>query len=205
MIGGNRSGTSFRMTHHSPHLVTPVNWIHINSLEFVVVILQYAAVLTCLHELKMPALQYALLLEGFPALPHLLVQTDNTVGLSWANQVTSSLSRGQALIPIFTALLHDSPLVINCCHIPGVLNVDADFVSRPPPNHLSLTSSEHRQQIYHQAPRMRSWDIFVPSTELCSLLMSGLCSGQCPAQPMIPKQQGRFIPGDCTSFGLPVI
>ena len=143
--------------------------------------------------------------EIFPALPRLLVQTDNTVGLSWANRVTSSLSRGQALIPIFAALLHDSPLGIDCRHIPGVLNVDADFVSRPPPNHLSLTSFERRQQIYHQAPRMRSWDIFVPSTALCSLLMLSLCSGQCPAQPVIPKQLGRFEPGDCISSGLPVI
>jgi hypothetical protein len=181
------------------------NRIHINSLEFIVVILQYAAVLTHLHESHTLALQPAPFPNGFPALPRLLIQTDNTVGLSWANRVTSSSPQGQALIPIFAALLHNSPLGINCRHIPGVLNVDADFVSRPPPNHLSLTSLERHQQIYHQAPRMRSWDIFVPSTELCSLLTSSLCSGQCPAQPAIPKQLGRFVPGDCTSFGLPVI
>jgi hypothetical protein len=179
--------------------------IHINSLEFVVVILQYAAVLTRLHELDTQAEQSAYLQGGFPALPILQIMTDNTVGMSWANKVTSSSSRGQALIPIFAALLADSPLGINCQHIAGILNTDADFVSRPPSNHLSLSSLERREQIFLQAPRMRSWDIFVPSSEMCSLLTSSLCTGQCPAQPEIPKSLGQFVPGDSISFSLPVI
>ena len=181
------------------------NRIHINSLEFVVVILQYAAVLTRMRELDTPAAREAFRSGGFPWLPILLLLCDNIVSVSWAHRVTSSSLRGQALIPIFAALLEDSPVGIAPKHIAGVDNVDADFISRPPTNHLLLSPSERREQIFHSAPRMRLWDIFVPSPDLCSLLTSSLCTGQCPARPVLPSQLGHFIPGDSTSYILPAI
>lgn len=158
-----------------------------------------------MSELDTPAKREAFHAGGFPSLPMLELNIDNTVGMSWANRVTSSSARGQALIPIYAALLEHSQVGLIAKHIEGVKNKDADFISRPPTDHLSLSSHERRAQIYHQAPRMKPWDIFVPSLELSLLLTSSLCTGQCPARPEIPQQLGQFVPGDSISYTLPVI
>ena len=179
--------------------------IHINSLEYIVVILQYAAVLTRMRQLDTPEKREAFRTGGFPLLPVLLAKTDNTSSKSWTNRLTSTSLRAQALIPIFAAMLEHSPVGINAEHIEGTINLDADFISRPPINHRSLSTFERREQIFRQAPRMRSWDIFVPNPELCLLLSSSLCSGQCLARPVLPKTLGHFVPGDSISYSLPVV
>ena len=179
--------------------------IHINSLEFVVVMLQFAAAITRMNELDTPAAREAFRPGGFPLLAILLIWCDNTCGVSWANKVSSSSARGQALIPIFAAMLEHSMVGLHCGHIKGELNVEADFISRPPSNHLLLSPSERREQIFQMAPRSRSWDIFVPHPDLCSMISWSLCSGLCPARPVLPKTLGHFVPGDSTSYTLPLV
>jgi hypothetical protein len=177
----------------------------ISLVEFTVIILQFAAVLARVRALESSGTGAEYIPGGIPSLPVLLARTDNTNAKSWVNRVTSSSIHAQSLIPIFAALLEHSPVGINADHIPGVENDEADYISRPDRTPLAFISAPRREQIFLQVPRMRSWDIFVPSQELCSLLTSTLCSGQCPARPVLPKSLGQFVPGDCTSYSLPAI
>jgi hypothetical protein len=60
---------------------TDPGYIHINRLEFVVVLIQLAACILALET------DYAHLVYGtmIPEIPHLLIWTNNTASKSWAN------------------------------------------------------------------------------------------------------------------------
>jgi hypothetical protein len=78
------------------------NYIHINCLEFVVVVIQIAAVLTRLQDLPPEVL--ATFPDGIPEIPVLLTWTDNTATWKWAQKVTSTSPRGQSLVAILAEL-----------------------------------------------------------------------------------------------------
>ena len=69
------------------------DYIHINCLEFLIVVLQLAAAITRLEDQPRASLPPALLAQfpaGFPHIPTLLTWTDNTPSKKWANKVTTA-------------------------------------------------------------------------------------------------------------------
>jgi hypothetical protein len=173
---------------------THKDYIHINSLEFIVMILQLAAVIVRLeaplHE------QQALFPSGVPAQPILLSLTDNTAAKKWSNKVTSKSLQGQQLIGIVAELLRTRNIGLNAQHIPGVKNVLADYISRP--TDLTLSHSARSEQIFRMNASVRTWDYFLPSPELLQCISCALYSKPIQGLPSLPKNLGRFVPAGST-------
>ena len=106
------------------------DFVHINCLEYVVLLLQIVACVVYLEEpydLRLLGLP----LDPLPTIPILLALTNNSSSCSWIHKVITSSNRGQALIQVYAALLRRSSLGLQCGHITGVLNVEQDFIPRP--------------------------------------------------------------------------
>jgi hypothetical protein len=173
---------------------THKDYVHINSLEFIVVILQLAAVIARLeaplHE------QQPLFPAGVPAQPILLSLTDNTAAEMWSNKVTSRSPQGQQLIGIIAELLRTRNIGLNARHIPGVKNVLADYISRP--TNSNLSHSKRSEQIFRMNESVRTWDYFLPSPELLRSISCALSSKPIQGLPSLPRNLGRFVPAGST-------
>ena len=169
--------------------------IHINSLEFVVVILQYAATVVRLQTLPAAALR-TIFPSGVPAQPVLLCYTDNTAAAAWATKVSSQSHQGQCMIGALAELMRTNNLGLNAKHIAGIDNVLADFISRP--THFNLSFSQRAEQIYQKHASARTWDYFQPSPELLQSLSSLLFSEQTLGLPNLPRNLGQFAPAGST-------
>jgi hypothetical protein len=123
------------------------NYIHINSLEFCIVVIQLVAVIVCLHTLT-PTQLHHFFPSGIPAQPVCLCLTDDTASMAWANKVTSKSLQGQSLLGIFTGLLRTANLGYNTNHLAGILNCRADNLSHPTFPYL-LFAARH-EQIYQK-------------------------------------------------------
>ena len=166
-----------------------VDYVHINCLEFIVLLLQIVASIVYLEN------PYDLALVGLPptappAIPILLALTDNMSSKSWIHRVITASPHGQALIQIYAALLRRSSLGLQCDHIPGVLNVDPDFISRP---NLSLSPFDWQSQIFRNVPRLKSYHYFQPSQELILIIQSRLFCVSPPGLPELPRNLGQFV------------
>ena len=106
------------------------DFLHINCLEFVIVILQLVRVIVR-RETMSPTLGTTILLDGIPTHPVVLIWTDNTAAKAWANRVSSSSIAGQNLLGVYAALLKQYQIGVQCDHVPGEANIIADFISRP--------------------------------------------------------------------------
>jgi len=158
------------------------DFIHINATEFLVLILQVAAIIAKLEESP----------PGFyPPLLVYQILTDNTATLSWCKRVQSSSPRGQALLRVLSELFRRTDLGVNCDHIAGVDNDLPDFISRLPPY---LPPHERREQILRKEPALISWDCFLPSPEFLSLLSSQLSVDVPTHTPELPHRLGHFSP-----------
>jgi hypothetical protein len=115
--------------------------LHINCLEFVIIILQLAAVIT-LFESSLPPEVLANFPNGVPSIPNHLALTDNMSSKAWANKVCTSSVRGQMLLSIYAALLCRTYIGFNCDHLPGIDNPIADMISRPDANRYTTGKSE---------------------------------------------------------------
>ena len=177
-------------------------FVHINSTEFVVVLLQLVAFTVRLETLT-TARQAILLPAGIPAHPILLCCTDNTPAEAWANRVTSKSPQGQPLIGVLAALLRARPIGLNTNHIAGSDNILADFISRP--THFALSHADRSEQIYRKHASARTWDYFLPSQELLQSLSYVLSSAPTLDLPSLPKNLGRFVPAGSTISCSPVI
>jgi hypothetical protein len=176
-------------------------YVHINCLEFIVLLLQIVACIVYLEDpYDLPPL--GLPPDTPPVIPILLALTDNMSSKSWVHRVITSSPRGQALIQIYAALLRRSSIGLQCEHIPGVLNTDPDFISRP---NLSLSTFDWYTQIYLNVPRLKSYCYFQPSPELISVLQSRLFCVSQQGLPELPKKLGQFVPGGCTTTGFVTI
>ena len=168
------------------------DYIHINCLEFLVVVLQLAAAITRLEDqpwASLPPALHAQFPTGFPHIPTLLTWTDNTPSKKWANKVTTASPRGQYLVQVYAELLRRCNIGTNCDWIEGESNVNADKISRPVP---TLPDSHHCQQIFRTIPESTSWNYFRPAPDLLSLLASRLSCTAWPDHPVLPKRLGRF-------------
>jgi hypothetical protein len=155
-------------------------FVHINHLEFIVVLLQLAAI-TQLYENKQ--------LPPEIAAPVLLILTDNMTAKSWTHRVTArhTARKGQILVSMFSRLLQRCPVGVNAEYIPSAENKKPDFVSR-----ISRHTPPYirKQQILSEEPSATTWRFFRPSPSLISSLRSVLLATS--ANPEIPKMLGQF-------------
>ena len=171
------------------------DFVHINSLEFIVVILQLAATKVRLEETPKEVL-----VEWFggqmPDIPVWFGETDNTVSRSWENRATSRSVQGQGLVAIYAELLRTTRVHTQCMHLAGKLNVVADDISR---NDFSLPLGRRAQQLYPKHPCLEHLDYFQPSAELIQLLTLRLYSRHSLDPCVLPKDIGRFLPVSSTT------
>ena len=176
--------------------------VHINSLEFIIVVLQYAATAVRLQSLPHHDLM-SIFPNGIPEQPVLMCRTDNTAAEAWSNHVTSRSPQGQRLIGVLAELLRTNNLGLNAKHIAGVENVLADFISRP--THFHLSHSHRAEQIFQTHESMRTWDYFLPSQEFLQNLYSLLFNEQTRDPLSLPKNLGHFVPAGSTILCSPTI
>jgi hypothetical protein len=168
--------------------------VHINSLEFIVLLLQIMAILERTKTLSDPEREQ-FFPRGVPAELVILVWIDNTSAKSWANKVTSRSATGQRLIGILSELLRTRNFGFNAEHIAGEDNKTADYISRlchEFPSHLARI-----QQLFQKEPALESYHYFRPSPEILSLLSSLLFSEQAPDLPSLPRTLGQLVPTAC--------
>jgi hypothetical protein len=173
------------------------DYVHINALEFLVIILQLAAIKTRLDSAT-PLDCATFFPSGHPDIPVWLGETDNTVSKSWESRATARSSQGQGLVSVYAELLRNSLIHTQCQHLAGVLNTVADDISR---NDFSLSSSDRLAQLCLKHPLIGSLDYFLPSPELLQLLTWQLYSKRSLGPCALPKVLGQFVPAGCTIFG----
>ncbi|CAB9529093.1 hypothetical protein SEMRO_2400_G326220.1 [Seminavis robusta] len=178
---------------------TDPSFLHINALEFIAIIVQLAAITTRLRSIPSSG-PSPFFPDGRPHLPIVLVETDNTSALSWAETATSSSSHGQALLDIYSELLRLQLFGINAKHIKGEDNVLADYLSRP--TNASLSFPSRRAQLLARHPSMTTWDYFHLSAEMQQLLISRLSSVQPVEALQLPATLGQFVPTASTTSSL---
>jgi hypothetical protein len=194
---------SDRVVHCATRLhPSQVGFLHINMLEFFVLILEVAATIQFLHDLT-PEEELQFFPNGRPVCPLLFAKADNTSGLAWLNKATSTTPQGQLLIPVYSALLRLEEVGVNGEHIAGALNDQADMISRP--SDLTLSPCAMAQQLFQMYPIMRTWRRFLPSPELQQLLYSSLFTPPAPTPLDLPKRLGHFVPAESIISCLPTI
>ena len=161
--------------------------IHINVLEFIVVLLQLAAAIVKYEEHPAKA--------TMQPLSKLLIRTDNSPSRNWAHKVWAKSERGQIFVSLYAHLIERTPLTIACNHIAGVDNNLADFISRPPLTSYSL--ADRCEQIFLQEPKLKFYSYFRPSAELLSCLESRLFTERWQPNLPLPKLLGRFETANC--------
>jgi len=164
--------------------------VHINALEFAVIIWQFAATSVAFLEYPTEELRAAFP-NGIPAEPILRVWCDNVSAQSWANRLSSGSRQARNLLKLFGELLLASPLGVVSERVETAANGLADFLSRPS---RRMSRSHRLAQIYHRAPFLRSWQYFQPSPYLMSAILGALSSASIAARPEMPKPLGRFVP-----------
>ena len=104
-------------------------YVHINALEFIVLLLQLAATVVRLRTLTLSQ-QQRMFPSGVPRYPVWLGRSDNTVSISWESKATASSSHTQGLVDVYASLLRQSEVHSSSAHVEGVRNVCADDISR---------------------------------------------------------------------------
>jgi hypothetical protein len=166
------------------------NKIHINMMEFAVVILQLAATIAIVEEQPQNPDISKKFYPRIPKLAKLLIQTDNSPSQNWAHKVSSKSDNGQQLVRMYAALLDRTSLAVQSSHIKGTDNDLADFLSRQT-FHSHSTLTRH-QQIFAKEPKLASYRYFRPHPDLLSHLESRLFSVPWTTTTTLPKQLGQF-------------
>jgi hypothetical protein len=155
------------------------NLISINVLEFIAIIINYAAAITAIE------------LDGCDdPFPVLLNMADNTSSIRWTNFACKSSLAGRALGRLLCMLLVNSRLGINANWLSSEANIIADDISRVnKSNDKTDYNFSHLKQTYPQLAKCRS---FQPSPELLSLIWQAVLTKKSPSLAQINqiKQQG---------------
>ena len=168
-----------------------IGQVHINVLEFIIVLLQLAAAITRERE--------SFEVASKPILPlhKLLIRSDNSPSCNWAHKVSAKSERGQLFVSIYAEFLDQTHLTVDCTHIAGIHNHLADFISRPPP--VPISHQARCQQIFQEEPRLQRYHFFRPHPKLISCLVSRLSTAHWQANPPLPKSLGQFETVDSTT------
>lgn len=179
-------------------------YLHINCLEFLLMILQLIANVVRYQSLT-PEQAHRFFPSGVPALPVLRCRTDNTSAMAWANRVTAKTPEAQRLVALYSQVLRLLTVGLNGDHIQGIVNHCADFISRPS-QLLPLPPFYARaEQIFQRHPIMRTWHVFQPSPSLMSLLSSALSTEPWLEPPSLPQSLGQFVPITSTTLCSPLL
>jgi hypothetical protein len=190
---------------------TDRGFVHINSLEFIILILEVATAIIRLGDLPND-IRMRIFRNGITSkFPVVQILSDNTAALEW-EQKLSVMACSPAktnLILVYAELLRSTQISFNSTHIAEVNNTIADFLSRPP----SPTSSHNSQsccsarllQIFQQYSWLQTWTYFHPSRELLRLLSSLLFNAPRQARPVLPTKLGRFARDASTTSSMPFI
>ena len=174
-------------------------FVHINSLEFIVIILQLAAIRVRWEGILSGSDDHHTL-SNIPSVLTWRGETDNTVSKSWENKVTARTPSGQGLVAVYAELLRTTHIHTQCDHVAGVDNVVADDISR---NDFSLSYTARREQLLQRHPLIQPLDYFRPSPELIRLLESCLFLelGREFSMPVLPPVLGQMLPGSSIISG----
>jgi hypothetical protein len=164
--------------------------IHINMMEFIVVILQLAATITVVEEQPQNSEISKKFYPGIPHLAKLLIRTDNSPSQNWAHKVSSKSENGQQLVRTYAALLDRTSLAVQSSHIKGTDNDLADFLSRQPFHSHSISTRHH--QIFEKERKLASYRYFQPHPDFLSHLGSRLSNEPWTTTTILPKQLGQF-------------
>ncbi len=155
------------------------NFISINCLEYVTIIIDYCAALTSLASNK------------FNDDPHpvVLCITDNTSALNWTLHTSKQLAIGWALARFFCGLLIGSDVGINAKWISTIKNVIADKILRLKATHTaSPDSPSYDYSNFKQDHKeLEACSFFQPSPKLLSFLWEILLTKKCPDLSQILK------------------
>ena len=163
------------------------NLPHINALEFVAVIVQFAAVVT-FWSTSSPVTLQKCFPNGIPPQPLIQSLCDNTSSESWAKKglgtesVINLLKLWASLRSTYLDFQHGSE------HISTTDNVVADDISRPD---LSLTPFLRHQNLFQKHPFLKTYRRFQPSPTLLHVLCSALSKPPSAALPELPRNLGQ--------------
>ena len=164
------------------------NLVSINVLEFVTIIINFAAALT------------ALTIDGHDddPFPVLLNFADNMSSVRWTNHYCKGSLKARALGLLFCCLLVNCTLGINAQWMAGDENKIADAISRTKdPFSRSDDGSHHRSFDYsslvQQFPQLKPCRRFHPSPDFLSLLWRTILTGQLPDQPTILRMRSQGL------------
>ena len=154
---------------------TNKDFVSINVLEFVTIIINFAAALTAFET------------DGHPEDPHpvLLNFADNMSSVRWTNHYCKGSMKARALGLLFCCLLANCFLGINAQWTPGDENEIADEISRTKnPFDVDNDGSHHRSfdysQLLQKFPQLTPCRRFHPKPEFLSLLWQTILTGQLP-------------------------
>lgn len=167
-------------------------YLHINCLEFVVIILQLAAIVMWIDQTPAEDVTHSFP-HGLHPLPIFATGSDNKVSELWANKRFARSKSGQALLYIYCEILRRHRVGHNVFWLGGELNDMADDISRPDP--LFLTdASLLEQQIIQRHSCLTTWRRFLPSPELKRSLCSALYTTATLGAHELPNNLGHFVP-----------
>ena len=176
-------------------------YVHINAMEYVVLILQHAAVVARLEQATDSQLQ-RWFPGGKPDIPYWLADIDNMVSKCWDHDMSARGKAGQSLLGVSSELKRQFRLRAESQHLEGKRNVVADDISRVD---FSLPVSTRFPQLFAKHPSLATWDYFLPSQPLLQLLYSRLFSGPKTEPCVLPTVLGRFLPASSTISSSPQI
>jgi len=141
-------------------------FVSINLLEYVTIIISYAA---CVIQLQ----------NMHNDLPHpnptLLIESDNTTAVSWTRKAASSTPAGKQLAFLLTSIMvKNQHIGLSSTHISGIENTVADEISRTPSlssQHSLFSSLSSLRQKY---PQLKGSQQFLPSPSLLSTIWDAL-------------------------------
>ena len=144
----------------------------------------------------------------FPPVPQILLWGDSMSANKWFRTFSTNSQLATNAIRLFAEYTRLSDVSPVPDHIPGVLNVEADDVSRVQelfvPQHKFIYHLPYHvllQQVLQKHNKMKSYEIFLPSQELLSDLSYVVSSDVSTEVPSRRKNLGRFLPVDSISSG----
>ena len=175
--------------------------LDINCLEFLSFFFAMCGVVTCLghngNNILPPAVK-KFFPNGVPPLPIFGSQHDNTSAQSWAAKSSCKSAMGQPIVALFSALMATSDIGTNAQRISTDDNFLADRISRFEHYFCNPDSPNFKTQLGQLDRRLLSWDVFLPSPELISVVSSALSSPLRTELPKLPNNLGQLVPTSST-------
>ena len=168
------------------------NYLHINEIEFLVIIIQVAATIQ-FHEEKLTTKAFLNQFpHGLPPLFYQMIESDNMSAESWIKRVASYSTIAKKLLDILALLYQRPSIQFNCKHINGEDNEKADVLSSQNCNLQQTNPTAYLTQIFQKLPCMRNYQSFHPTEELISTLTLSCSNNGRTLKPKIPKTLGQF-------------